>query len=369
MPFKYPLYSVLVLLVALVSGCRKEETTEPAADFNRQTMLQNFSGNMIVPAYQDLQTKTNAMASAITAFTSTPNAQTLSAARSAWDAAYFVWQSAQHFDFGPAETSSGVLSRLIGVFPVNATDIESRITASDTTLNNFSFSSQGFLAIDYLLFNDSLNTITTFSTAPNAAARRAYLRRTAAVIKERVDNTLMLWQNTYKAEFDSKTGTNVTSSTTIIFNAFVASYENMKNFKVGFPAGKRAGQSGIVPTGVEAFYSGRSVKFMKAHLASIEKIWLGVAYSSSTDGAGFEEYIRSTPNGEALITNTKTQLAAVKTAMNALPENTPLSQTLQQNFPVVDAAFTEMQRHTRFFKSDMSSLLGLTITFSSNDGD
>jgi hypothetical protein len=36
--------------------------------------------------------------------------------------------------------------------------------------------------------------------------------------------------------------------------------------------------------------------------------------------------------------------------------------------PAIDL-HTELQRHTRFFKSDLSSLLGLTITYSSGDGD
>jgi uncharacterized protein len=40
-----------------------------------------------------------------------------------------------------------------------------------------------------------------------------------------------------------------------------------------------------------------------------------------------------------------------------------------QNHPTVDALHTELQKHTRFFKSDMSSLLGIAITFSSGDGD
>jgi hypothetical protein len=41
-----------------------------------------------------------------------------------------------------------------------------------------------------------------------------------------------------------------------------------------------------------------------------------------------------------------------------------------QSAPTAATNFhTELQKHTRFFKSDMSSLLGLAITFSSGDGD
>jgi uncharacterized protein len=363
------LISICLSLTLTAIACKTDEATQPGSDsFDRKAMLQDYSTNYILPAYQELQTKVNAMNVAIGSFAANPNAQELLQAQVAWDEAYFVWQSAQHFNFGPAQSSLGDLSKIIGVFPVQSAMIESKIDSNNTTLDNFNFDTRGFLAIEYLLFSDSSQTILKFTSGRNAVSRKAYLLRTASEIKTRVDNVVLGWQ-TYKAEFENNTGTDVGSSTTTLFNCFVASYENLKNFKVGFPAGKRAGQTGIVPTNVEAYYSGRSVRFMKAHLTSIENIWLGVGHMIRVDGIGFADYIRSTPNGNVLIDSTLRQLTAVKTTMNMLPENVPLSVTLTQNFALVDASFMELQRQTRFFKSDMSSLLGLMITFSSNDGD
>jgi len=40
-----------------------------------------------------------------------------------------------------------------------------------------------------------------------------------------------------------------------------------------------------------------------------------------------------------------------------------------QNDLNIEALYHELQIHTRYFKSDMSSLLGITITYSSGDGD
>jgi predicted lipoprotein len=59
----------------------------------------------------------------------------------------------------------------------------------------------------------------------------------------------------------------------------------------------------------------------------------------------------------------------VKQRLNALPIDARLSDLIVTNFQLVDALHTELQRHTRFFKSEMASLLSLTITFSSGDGD
>jgi hypothetical protein len=73
--------------------------------------------------------------------------------------------------------------------------------------------------------------------------------------------------------------------------------------------------------------------------------------------------------GEALINSTENQWAVVKNAYNAVPQTPRISAQILSNPTPFDNFHTELQKHTRFFKSDMSSLLGIAITFSSGDGD
>jgi hypothetical protein len=70
-----------------------------------------------------------------------------------------------------------------------------------------------------------------------------------------------------------------------------------------------------------------------------------------------------------LVTATEAQWLQVKIALSLVPSNLPLSQLMQAGDLNVDALHTELQKQTRFFKSDMSSLLGIAVTFSSGDGD
>jgi len=42
---------------------------------------------------------------------------------------------------------------------------------------------------------------------------------------------------------------------------------------------------------------------------------------------------------------------------------------INQKMPILLDVFTELSKHTHFLKSDMSSLLGISITYTSNDGD
>ena len=72
--------------------------------------------------------------------------------------------------------------------------------------------------------------------------------------------------------------------------------------------------------------------------------------------------------GNELLALTAEQVAVVDAKFNALP-NIKLANAITQQFQLVDDVHTELQKSTRFYKSDMSSLLGIAITYSSGDGD
>ena len=153
-----------------------------------------------------------------------------------------------------------------------------------------------------------------------------------------------------------------------MYNEFVKSYEVLKNYKVALPLGKQPGQTEVSPELVEAYYSGTSLKMVKAHVDAIEKIWYGKD-KQDQDGLGFDDYLSQVTGGTALVASTKAQLAAIHAALENIPETPRFSEQLESNYNAVDALNTELQKTTRYFKTDMSSLLGIAITFSSNDGD
>lgn len=355
-----------VAIATAIASCNGAATEGSSADtFDRRSLLRNLAENFIVPSYNELQTKVNALQSAVNAFVASPSESALRAAQQAWEDAYTAWQYCCMLDFGPAVTATGTLYQKIGIFPVNAARIEERIAQRNFSTDDFNRDTRGFNGVEYLLFSDETpaQVVARYSD-PN---RRQYLQTAVTDIKANVDATASAWQR-YRAEFITNDGTDVGSSTSMLFNEFVKSYENIKNFKVGVPAGKRPGQTRPEPQKVEAFYSGKSLQFIREHLQAIEMIYLGKHRRTGTDDLGFDDYLRSVPNGAALVTQTLAQLEVVKQRMNALP-NAPLSQIIVSNFALVDAFHTELQRHTRFFKSEMASLLSLTITFSSGDGD
>ena len=364
---------ILTLLVALVlsacdSGSKGGSSTD--TDFDRSKMLDNMAQNLIRPAYADLSNKLTALQASASAFAVNPSETTLAPLRQAWFAAAQTWQYANAYNFGPA-SEDGLRKGLVeevGTFPVSEEKVEVAIAAGQWNFNDFNRDARGLYTVEYLIFgknNGSTEQVVgTFLAQPT---RLLYLVALCSDLKDRVAAVESGWQ-TYSASFLANAGTSAGSSTSQLYNQFVQSFEAIKNFKVGLPLGKRPGQTSALPEKVEAYYSGQSLQLLENHLTALENIWRGRS-REGVDGIGFREYLNDVTGGPELIAQTETQLASIKTALAALPKNQPLAAQITSNPMAVETLYTELQKHTRFFKSDMSSLLGIAITYSSGDGD
>jgi hypothetical protein len=326
-------------------------------------MLQHYADKLIQPAYSSLRDVVSGLALNWDAFLIAPSAPLLDGMRQNWALCYQRWQSANAYNFGPAgeEGLRKGLIEEIGTFPANTAKIEEFITNGDTSFQNFNRDTRGFLALEYLLFDEANGTLLSDTK------RQAYVSALIRHLKARIEEVSSRWAD-YRTDFPAADGTDVGSSTSMLYNEFVRSFESVKNFKVGLPAGKRPGQTQPEPQLVEAYHSGKSLEMLQLHLAAIEKIYFGIG-ADGQDGPGLRDYVEKVVGGPELVVATETQWVKVKAAAAAVPTDRPFAQLIAENHPSVDALHTELQKHTRFFKSDMSSVLGIAITFSSGDGD
>jgi uncharacterized protein len=364
-------YTSMVLVLGIMAGlisCNENKETSDDNRFDREEMLENFSENLIIPAYTDLNEKLATLLSNTSDFVQNPNANSLGTLQNAWEAAYLSWQFANAFNFGPAGEQGlrKALLEEVGTFPVSIEKIENAITGTPN-FNDFNRDARGFLAVEYLIFGIN-QTSAELVEAFSEESRRNFLLGAVTDIERRVKEVLTSWNNGYAAEFTRNAGTDVGSSTSMFYNEFVKSFESIKNFKLGLPLGRRPGQTQAEPQLVEAFYSGKSLTMLSVHLTAIENIWYGRS-NDGKDGTGFREYLESVEGGDALVAATELQMLEVKAALAAVPSNPTLANQIQNAPQPADRLHTELQRHTRFYKSDMSSLLGIAITFSSGDGD
>lgn len=366
----FPLFVICFAAFLAAPACDSGSGGGSSDNFDRQAMLRNYADNLVKPACGDLQTQANLLVTAVTGFNVSPSASTLGALQTAWVSAYTAWQYANAYNFGPAgeEGLKKGLIEEIGTFPAGETKIENTVSAGIWNLQDFNRDARGFPAIEYLVFgkNQSLDEVSAaFVADPN---RRNYLAALSEDLRDRIADVVIAWNTTYRDEFVANDGTDVGSSTSQLYNEFVRSYEAIKNFKLGLPLGKRPGQVQAEPQLVEAYYSGQSLAMLKTHLTAIENIWYGRA-KNGQDGTGFREYLESVQGGNDLIVSTEAQLAALKAALAAVPDTPALSEQIAGDKTKLEALYTELQKMTRFFKSDMSSLLGIAITYSSGDGD
>ncbi len=360
----------LFLTVLLATSCTEKDNGAGDADgFNRGEMLVNYADNLIIPAYQSLFDKTQILQDKIYQLTqANATVQQLQNARIAWVDVAEQWQFCNTYNFGPAG-EMGIkkgLNEEVATFPVSATKINNLINANDTSFANFDRDSRGIFAIEYLLYTPGLSDVQMVDSINQNNNKINYLR---ALINQVVNNVSVVkndWTN-YRQSFITNTGTDIGSSTSLLYNEFLKSYEGLKNFKFGIPLGRRPGQTSPLPEQVEAYYSGYSTQLAKLHWLSIKQIYQGQT-QAGIDGLGFNDYLQKVVGGNDLLTLTAQQVAVVDAKFAALP-NIKLSDAITQQFQVVDDVHTELQKTTRFYKSDMSSLLGIAITYSSGDGD
>lgn len=361
-----------IVSMCVAVACNDAGTQSPGDTFDRKAMLTLVADSMIVPSYasfmnsvRECERACDAVADSSTVGSTTRVGEVVSA-RYAWSQLRYSWSYVQQFDFGPAESSTGNLGISLGSFPVNAAKLESYIAANDTSFANYDRDTRGIYAVEYLLFGASGNSAdevaAMFAANP---ARGAYLSAVVRDIKNRIAPVLESWADAYRDTFISNNGTAVGSSTSLLFNEFAKSYENIKNFKWSVPLGLRPGQAGPEPTKVECYYASqltgwehKSLDGTRAHFNAIVKTW-----------TYFKPYLAVVPGGPELITQTQSQIDVVSQLLAAFPESTSLADQVVRSPAAATQVYTELQKLTRFFKSEMSSRLGIAITYSSGDGD
>ncbi|MBK7130815.1 MAG: imelysin family protein [Crocinitomicaceae bacterium] len=350
---------LLILTATIFSACKDDNKTE----FDRKAMLSNMASAVIIPAFTDLN---NALALLITRtdeFNSNPNTTTLTALRQQYVECNVFYQHCAMYSFGPAQDYG--IKGAFNTFPTDTTKIEANITAGTYTLGSVANTTAiGFPAIDYLLyFGGDAFVIANFSTDALASNRKIYLTDLVTKMKSELQPVLDQWNGGYKTIFTSADGTDVSSSCSYLLNEFVKDIELVKNAKIGIPSGQQTGGA-TLPAYVEGYYSGLSNTFALENLYGLETCFVG------GNGLGFDDYIRH-QEGDDVTNSLADQIIAqfdvCESLVNTLVD--PLSATVDTDWASVNNAYLELKKLVILTKTDMTSVLGLLITYQDSDGD
>jgi uncharacterized protein len=372
---KIGLITLLCIAVLLVC-CKKDKNidkTDLASSFDKTAMLTNIGENIITVGYADLKISVDSLIYYTDLFTTTPSTLALVALQQSFIKAYLAYQHISTFEFGPADTE--LIRANFNTFPCDTTQINSKITNGDVALGTIAdLDAKGFPAIDFLLYGNTANNVhvlAKFTTDTDATNAKNYLTALVNELQSKTDIVNTAWSKTggnYINTFESNTASNVGSSIGLLVNQINFDFEILKNAKIGIPAGKRSMETPL-PKKAEAVYSAKSLQLVLENLKSIENIYFG-RDKQNIDGVGFDDYLIhvDAKHGSGTLNDAiKDKITTAKAKLLLVPES--LSQSVVNNASLVTDAYNELQQLVVLLKVDMTSALGVSITYQDNDGD
>ena len=387
------LYFFSALLI--IQSCKKSGCTDPNAlnydinaqkedngclyeDYDKLSLLTNLADNYIIPSLDAYKSKIITLNNHVDSFIENPNISNLTLLRTNWEDALLNWQDIGFLDFGPSEYI--LLRKQTNTFPIDTTELNNSITLANWNLEYASsYDSKGLQALDYLLFKPGHTESELISYFQNNTNAKTYLKAVTEDLNQNINYVTNQWVS-YREDFindfevtQSNFSTNSQgSSISNIINALCLHYEfYIRRGKVGLPLGVFNGFSQLeLPELVECYYSGKSTQNLVRSINSLRKYVTGSSYLNNANGLGLDDYMdfvnaeQSTQQLSKVIDN---QFLTILGELNNI--NGPLSEEIINNKSQITQTYQELQQLVPYIKVDMTSALGVLITYQDNDGD
>jgi uncharacterized protein len=371
------------LLCALAAAaCGGGGGQDPAHDarpaVDPQLLLRDVGEVVIVPGYRELHGRAQALVSATRALCMAPAAGTLDAAQDAWRATRGPWKRSEAFGFGPVKDLR--IDSAVDFWPARVSSIEGELAKTEPVPvpENYAASLgdtvKGLPVMEYILFDhdggDSA-VLATLQDANGQATRTCQYALALAVDVELRAKTLLDAWDPAGGDFAGELATAGIGSAvyvdrakaiSAIVNAFVQLVQTVEGIKLATPLGLRNGGT-PQPQAAESWRSDNSRQDIVDNLAGVRSMYT-TSYGGRT-GVSFHDAVAALdpPLDAAILA----QLDAADAAVAAIA--LPLDQAVTEAPETVDAAFQSVKELFRLMAVDMVTVLGVTLSFSDNDGD
>ncbi|MFV9551539.1 imelysin family protein [Algibacter sp. PT7-4] len=373
---KYFLGIILVSIIVACSSSSSDDEPKVADNFDRGAMLTNLADNIIIPAFEDLQTKLSALDIARGNFVNDMNQTNLDLLSDAWLDAYKTWQYVEMFNIGKAEgidnTNFIGFVSFFNIYPVEVLDIENGADTGtyDLTTSNY-HDGQGFPALDFLIHGLADSDATALEKFTTNSKNEGYVTYMADVVSRmNTLNTSILddWKNTYRNTFVTNIESSSTGSISKIVNDFVFYYEKgLRANKFGIPAGNFS--STPLPEKVEAFYKQDVSKELALEaMTAVQDFFQGKAYNGTTSGESFKTYLVALDRSD-LVTIIDSKFDDARQKIQVLDDNF-FNQVNADNTKMTEA-YDALQLAVVSLKVDMMGALDISLDegFVDSDGD
>ncbi len=368
----FVLSGIVGLFLVFIGACETKKPNKQTDNFDKKSLLTNIGTNLIVPGYDSLVLETDSLVARASVFIANTDANALTKLRAQVLKTWERFELISAFEIGPADAE--ILRASVNTFPCDTAQIMSKIKAGDYDLSAAAdIDAKGFPALDFLLFeidSDTKNTLHRFNTASYAGNAKQYLQKVIAEISTKSSQMQHMWKpggGDYLHSFIQNTSSGVGGAMGMLVNQFCFDIEILKNAAIGIPAGKKS--LGLMyPEKCEAYYSSHSLNLAKLHLKQLEQIYTGNSFAG--EGIGFDDYLhhlQSKYGQEMLYDVIAKKFTSARAKLDAVPET--LAQSVNTHTSEVDAVYNELQQLVVLLKVDMTSALGVQITYQDNDGD
>lgn len=355
-------HRALLLAVALLcAGCDWAENRDR---FDREPLVRSWVDELFLPTYAELETRARELDAAVSEYLAAPDPVRLDAARSAWSATMARLQREAPFRIGPSmerrfdlyfwPTRPALVERTIAdTIPLTPERFESGIAAA----------AKGMAALELLLFGpDSLR-----STGTGNERDIEYWRGVSGDVVRVAQEIHTEWSDPVSGyavgmldpgrldEFET-----LHEIVAAVTNQWIIAVEDVKNRKLGRPLGVDAGGTPR-PEAVESPYTDLALDHAIQTLEGVRSVFRGAGSSS----VGLLDYVERFDSD--LAAALEARLAEAIEAVEAIP--TPLTTAVLNDPATVEHAFESLRALLILSKTELVTTLGITLTFSDNDGD
>ena len=349
------------LLALHLTGSLNAAESPGRTPFSKPAMLTNIAHSVIVPSYAEFVKRARTLAQALTDLKKSPETNTLAKAQEAWREAMHAWKTTYASHFGPAMENSQ--AHRIYYSPIRRASVDRMLRDSApidaAAIENLGVSVIGLGTLEYFLFDGKgrNDEVLKRFVGETEGRRRVFAEVLGADIVRRGEAILDAWKNesglarkTFLTGGQDTVGALVN---TLAFAVEAGVFARLRQM-VGFF------ESNLTqPDYFEGGISGMSQRNMIAVLRGARAIYTG------GDGPGLDDQVASvgSPIGPKLLA----QFDATIRAFEAI--GGPIENGLKNNRARIDAASEECKKLEVMIKVDLTSALGVTLTFTSVDGD
>jgi predicted lipoprotein len=336
------------------------------ATFTRERMVEQLGSNVLASGWQEISARCRELTNCLGQLVDDPNQSTIDKARAAWLAAAEASTQMRCFQSGPiADRDWSTTFNYWKVLPDRIQGVLQSSTNSvdQASLDNLGCETKGLFALEFLLFqqpstNQNVPPILAALAGQNRERTHSYLLALGRELAHQATVIANDWNTLASSGAQTKFAKGGQQSVNLLVNQLAACLEDVSQNHLHFvlvlpkPLSRQLYR-------VERSRSGTSLQGVLATLEGSQRLFQGGG------GLGLKDAVKQVNPGleKRIADQFDTTIKSVR-ALGA-----PLEQAVVNNRPALEKAYENARALEVLIKVDAVSALGVTLTFSSNDGD